>query len=40
MNFDKNCKWHRSCGADMCHGEGVCTFFEPKIKEGDEDGHG
>lgn len=26
--FDDNCKWHESCGADMCHGEGVCRDFE------------
>ena len=26
--FDKKCKYHNSCGADMCHGEGVCKDFE------------
>lgn len=26
--FDKNCKYHQSCGADMCHGEGICKDFE------------
>ena len=28
MNYDKKCKWHKSCGYDFCHGEGVCPEFE------------
>jgi Lar family restriction alleviation protein len=32
MDFDKNCKWHNDCGADMCHGEGVCPEFEKKLE--------
>jgi hypothetical protein len=28
--FDKKCKYHNSCGYDMCHGEGVCKEFEKK----------
>ena len=28
MSFDTRCKWHKSCGADLCHGEGVCAGFE------------
>lgn len=28
--YDKNCKWHRDCGYDFCHGEGVCPDFEKK----------
>ena len=41
MNYDKKCKWHKSCGYDFCHGEGICPEFEkgkpPKEteKEGD-----
>lgn len=27
MDYDTNCKWHKSCGADFCHGEGVCQDF-------------
>ena len=26
--YDKNCKWHKSCGYDFCHGEGICPEFE------------
>ncbi len=32
MNYDTNCEWHKSCGADFCHGEGVCPDFK-KVKE-------
>ena len=28
MNYDKKCKWHKSCGYDFCHGEGICPEFE------------
>ena len=28
MDYDTNCKWHKSCGADFCHGEGVCPDFK------------
>ena len=28
MSFDKNCKYHKSCGYSLCHGEGVCKEFE------------
>ena len=30
MGFDTRCKWHKSCGADLCHGEGVCSDFEKR----------
>ena len=36
MNYDKKCKWHKSCGYDFCHGEGICPEFE-KGKPPDED---
>ena len=28
LNYDKKCKWHKSCGYDFCHGEGICPEFE------------
>ena len=28
MSYDKKCKWHKSCGYDFCHGEGICPEFE------------
>ena len=28
MNYEKKCKWHKSCGYDFCHGEGICPEFE------------
>ena len=31
MSFDKNCKYHKSCGYDLCHGEGVCKEFESYV---------
>ena len=35
MNYDKKCKWHKSCGYDFCHGEGICPEFEKgKITKG------
>ncbi len=32
MNYDKKCKWHKSCGYDFCHGEGICPEFEEDIE--------
>lgn len=42
MNYDKKCKWHKSCGYDFCHGEGICPEFEkgkpPKETEKESEG--
>ena len=32
MNYDKKCKWHKSCGYDFCHGEGICPEFEEEME--------
>lgn len=32
MNYDKKCKWHKSCGYDFCHGEGICPEFEEDME--------
>ena len=26
--MDVNCNWHKECGYDLCHGEGVCLEFQ------------
>jgi hypothetical protein len=32
MSYDKKCKWHKSCGYDFCHGEGICPEFEEEME--------
>ena len=33
MNYDKKCKWHKSCGYDFCHGEGICPEDEIELNK-------
>lgn len=35
--YDKKCKWHKSCGYDFCHGEGICPEFERGKPQKEED---